>query len=71
MNDFMLSLQGQTIRCQRCGKILDHNDIVWLDLDLRDSTYHDIPLPEEFSQGGFPFGKACAKTVLKNNGKIK
>lgn len=51
-------------RCTRCEKKLNPNKIEWLELDQRTYTYtHDF-VPEEFSQGGFPFGLACAKIEL-------
>lgn len=55
--------------CHRCGEKLNNKRIVWLELDQRDNTFTDKPVPEEFSQGGFSFGVACAKTILKNKGK--
>ena len=58
--------------CEKCGKkLLKNKDIVSLELDTRDNTYH-LPelneIPTEFSQGCFDFGKDCAKTILKNKG---
>jgi hypothetical protein len=61
--------------CEKCGKkLLRDRDIVPLELDTRDNTYH-LPelneIPVEFSQGCFSFGKDCAKTILKNKGNIQ
>lgn len=53
--------------CFKCGKKLNPVDIVWLEFDNHDNTWHD-PLKHEVtaehSQGAFPFGRACAKTIL-------
>lgn len=47
-------------RCTNCGKPLGRR-IVWLELDQRDGTYHwSRDVPDEFSQGWFPFGLDCA-----------
>lgn len=54
--------------CEICGKKLDPNKIVWLNLDRRTNTYTDKELPSQYSQGGFPFGKDCAKRILKVKG---
>ena len=67
---------GNQVYCERCGKRLltDEKDIITLELDIRDNTYHLADLheiPEEFSQGCFYFGKDCLKTILKNEGIIK
>lgn len=53
-------------RCTRCAKPLAPDKIVWLELDQRTDTYHDRrDVPENKSQGWFPFGAACAKTARK------
>jgi hypothetical protein len=52
------------LRCERCNELLDPEKAVWLELDVRENKYTDMPIPEEDSQGGFPFGKACAKKAL-------
>jgi hypothetical protein len=55
--------------CDRCGEKLDPSKIVWLELDQDTGRYTDQPLPEGHeSQGGFSFGRACAKAVLANGG---
>lgn len=56
--------------CERCGEKLNNKTMVWLELDQDTGLYTDGELPEgHVSQGGFAFGKACAKTVLANGGK--
>lgn len=48
-------------------ELLNEKDTVWLELDQRTMTYvnpETTPVPEEFSQGSFPFGSACAKLEL-------
>ena len=52
--------------CTCCGRSLNHKRIAWLELDMRSSTYHARQdVPEEDSQGWFPFGTACARKVEK------
>ncbi len=49
-------------RCTRCGKPLAPNKVVLLELDQRSNTYHDLrDVPDDKSQGWFPFGADCAK----------
>jgi hypothetical protein len=62
-------MKNNLVFCERCGaKLAEHRNgeynIVWLELDQRTGTYTDKGVPAEFSQGGFPFGKDCAKVVL-------
>lgn len=55
-------------RCEHCGEELHPNREVWLELDQRTNKYVDpnkVNVPTKYSQGGFPFGKACARKVLK------
>ena len=48
--------------CQCCGKRIKAGKEVMLELDQRDSTYHDFgDVPDDKSQGFFPFGASCAK----------
>jgi hypothetical protein len=50
--------------CTRCEKPL-RGRIAWLELDQRDNTYHDRgDVPADRSQGWFPFGMDCARTIL-------
>lgn len=55
------------IHCEKCGRELNPQDAVWLELNCstgkwRDNTFPEFP-PEQ-SQGWFPFGKACADKVI-------
>jgi hypothetical protein len=53
--------------CQICGAVVNPDKAVWLELDLRDNSWHDPktdPVPQEYSQGGFPIGRDCAKKVV-------
>lgn len=50
--------------CERCKAKLNPDMAVWLELDQRTGTYTDQPVPEEYSQGGFPFGADCARFAL-------
>ena len=50
--------------CERCKSKLNSDKAVWLELDQRTGTYTDQPVPEEYSQGGFPFGADCARVAL-------
>jgi hypothetical protein len=57
--------------CIRCGKKLDHDKSNWLELNHATSLYCEPgKVPAEESQGGFEFGAACAKAILKNGGKL-
>jgi hypothetical protein len=62
-------MKNQLVFCERCkAKLAEHRNgeynIVWLVLDQRTGTYTDKEIPDEFSQGAFPFGRDCAKVVL-------
>lgn len=55
--------RAQPFRCQKCGRRLEADQIVWLELDQRTDTYVDpaiVRVPDEQSQGCFPFGADCA-----------
>jgi hypothetical protein len=61
--------RSNPLRCTRCSEKLDESRAVWLELDRDLLTYHlDGEVPPERSQGGFPFGEACARTILKLDG---
>ena len=48
--------------CQCCGKRIKAGAEVMLEHDQRDWTYHDFgDVPDDQSQGWFPFGASCAK----------
>ncbi len=54
--------------CARCGRELDDQRIVTLELDQRTMTYAPLgSVPEAHSQGCFSFGVACAKKELKEH----
>jgi hypothetical protein len=56
----------QVIRCERCNEVLNPAKAVWLELSITDAKYYPptcFPKTHE-SQGGFSFGKDCARTVL-------
>ena len=58
-------------RCQCCGRDLYGHAIRMLELDQRIDAYHDLGgVPENQSQGAFPFGLACAKKKLKQAEKL-
>jgi hypothetical protein len=62
-------VKNQLVFCERCkAKLAEHRNgeynIVWLVFDQRTGTYTDKEVPDEFSQGAFPFGRDCAKVVL-------
>lgn len=50
-------------RCTKCNRELKENQIVWLTLDSETGKYHIDKVPEDKSQGAFPFGKDCAANV--------
>ena len=54
----------QIIRCTRCNEKLHSRRIKWLELSTKTGCYTDpeiVLLPEEESQGCFPFGLVCAR----------
>ena len=56
--------------CCCCGKELNPAKIVWLEQNFEDARFYEKgAVPEEKSQGLFPFGQACAKKVLLNGGR--
>jgi hypothetical protein len=51
--------------CTCCERPLG-GTVAWLELDQRTDTYHDFgDVPEECSQGWFPFGMTCARKLLR------
>lgn len=49
--------------CTCCEKPLTRH-FAWLELDQRTNTYHDLGgVPEDRSQGWFPFGLTCARKL--------
>lgn len=67
----VFSDQHTVIYCERCGAKLAKDKIVWLELDQRTNTYTSEPVPQEFSQGGFAFGKDCAKIMIAEHAKTQ
>ena len=59
------------MRCTRCDRKLKEKDTVWLELDTRTNTYTSDFVPEKHSQGGFSFGKTCAKIETKAHHKAQ
>lgn len=59
-------------QCHQCGETL-RGRVVWLEMNARTTTYHanEGEVSPEESQGCFPFGAACARTVLANGGRRK
>ena len=55
--------------CERCGEKLNPKKMVWLELDQRTNTYTDGYVPEDVSQGGFTFGRACSVKMLLEHEK--
>ena len=58
-------MKQQTIWCERCGEKLNPKTAVWLELSMTDGKYYQSIPEGHDSQGGFSFGKACAKSQLK------
>ena len=61
------------IKCERCGKELNPNKIVWLELSVVDGCYYN---PDEFpenheTQGLFKFGYDCAEKELKSTKNLQ
>lgn len=52
--------------CTCCERDLTGHAGRMLELDQRTNTYHDFcDVPEDQSQGWFPFGLACARKKIK------
>ncbi len=57
--------------CERCGEPLNPKTLVVLELDQDTGLYGwpgNLLGTNHTSQGGFTFGSACAKAVLKAGG---
>jgi hypothetical protein len=54
--------------CMECGRPLRSKDVVMLDMNVLTHQFRKEPWPESDSQGSFPFGRTCAKKVLRNGG---
>jgi hypothetical protein len=52
-------MKKETIKCERCGEVLNPKRIKWLELSNTDGNYYlEIPKGHQ-TQGGFPFGSTC------------
>jgi len=52
--------------CLLCGKTLDMNKAVWLEMRCDDGSFLTPgAVPQDQSQGAFEFGPTCAKRALK------
>jgi len=53
--------------CTKCERKLDSKKIVWLELNNENGQYYyhlkDNHIPENESQGLFPFGRDCAYNI--------
>lgn len=57
---------GRDPRCTCCERPLEDHAVRMLEYDQRTWTYHDFGgVPEDRSQGWFPFGLRCAKNKVK------
>lgn len=57
-------MSDRIVRCECCGRPL-RGRAVMLELDQRDGTYHNFEdVPDDRSQGWFPFGASCAKREI-------
>lgn len=53
--------------CERCGAQLYQDNTIWLELNCRTGTDHPVgTVPEDESQGVFPFGRGCAAILRKS-----
>lgn len=58
--------------CTRCGEPLNPDKMVWLELNWETGKYAAVGMvPEDQSQGRFPFGAACARRVMKSGGECR
>jgi len=65
MNHFQIR---NSIRCERCNKLINPDKALWLELSNTDGKYYfPSQLPEGHkSQGGFSFGRDCATSQLRD-----
>ena len=59
--------------CQKCGKEVDPKKAIWLEWDLRTAGPTLEKIPEQHSQGSFPYGPECGpkiKRLLKAGKKV-
>jgi len=51
--------------CTCCKRDLSGHSVRMLELDQRTNTFHDFrDVPEDSSQGWFPFGMTCARKLV-------
>jgi len=62
-------MKKEVIYCQRCNEKLNPDKAVWLELSNTDGYYYTEIPAGHVSQGGFSFGRACAKTELAETKK--
>jgi hypothetical protein len=56
--------------CTCCKRDLSGHALRMLELDQRSDTYHDFgDVPEDRSQGWFPFGLTCARKLVAKETK--
>lgn len=57
---------AEVATCERCDAELIAAEAVWLELNCHKGTWHtaEDEVPENESQGCFPFGADCAKHML-------
>lgn len=56
--------------CTCCKRDLSGGAVRMLELDQRSDTYHDFgDVPEDRSQGWFPFGLTCARKLVAKEAK--
>ena len=55
--------------CDRCGRRLNPDRAVWLDLNSHTLQWTDDPKgwPDHVSQGAFAFGPECAAAALRES----
>jgi len=58
-------MKAATIKCERCGEVLDSKKAKWLELSQTDGNYYTILPSSHISQGGFSFGTTCATKEIK------
>ena len=68
------SRTAETVLCERCGKKIDEDNLIWLELSFKTGRYSPegaTGLPATESQGYFPFGADCAAAVINAGGYLR
>ena len=60
----------RTELCERCGEELNQDTMIVLEYFRKDDVFKSVSPSGEYDEG-FVFGRACAKSVLRNKGKLK